>query len=379
MSAKADNPEGSYSEQLSEFDTQLRNRSDNTATIPDLTGTIKRLLLGNTDSESDIRGILHKRLQDGHIHDDTFRLVLGVLDGFVSEEVPTIPGVVPLSPGQQDDIDSSSIAAAPSTPPVLVDGQVPLGYVLRDRFQLEERIASGGMGVVYKALDRRLAEAGGLEPWVAIKLLNTQLASNPNAVRALQQEAAKGRCLSHPNIVRFIDIDRHDDMYFIVMEWLEGRSLANILEDGRGKSIDQRTALEIVSQIGQALDYAQRCGVVHADVKPSNIMVTPSGAVKLIDFGIARIRQQAEAEPGFNPAVLGSATPAYASMQVLTGETPVPADDVFSLGCLMYRLVAGYRVFGPRNAAEAAAEGMAPQRPRDLGDNEWRVLKKSLA
>jgi hypothetical protein len=66
-------------------------------------------------------------------------------------------------------------------------------------------------------------------------------------------------------------------------------------------------------------------------------------------------------------------------MQVLTGETPVPADDVFSLGCLMYRLVAGYRVFGPRNAAEAAAEGMAPQRPMELGDNEWRVLKKSLA
>ncbi len=116
MSAKADNLVGSYSEQLSEFDTQLRDRSDNTATIPDLTGTIKRLLLGNTDSESDIRGILHKRLQDGHIHDDTFRLVLGVLDGFVSEEVPTIPGVVPLSPEQQDGFVSEAVTGGGFAP-----------------------------------------------------------------------------------------------------------------------------------------------------------------------------------------------------------------------------------------------------------------------
>ncbi|MGH8168147.1 MAG: Calx-beta domain-containing protein, partial [Woeseiaceae bacterium] len=79
------------------------------------------------------------------------------------------------------------------------------------------------------------------------------------------------------------------------------------------------------------------------------------------------------------PGVLGAVTPAYSSMQVLTGEDPVPADDVFSLGCLMYRLVAGHRVFGPRNAAEAAEQGMEPQRPQGITDAQWRALKKSLA
>jgi serine/threonine protein kinase len=120
--------------------------------------------------------------------------------------------------------------------------------------------------------------------------------------------------------------------------------------------------------------------VIHADVKPANIMLTPSGQVKLFDFGIARIRQkQHDARNNFDPGVLGAITPAYSSMQVLTGEDPAPSDDVFSLGCLMYRLVAGHRVFGPRNAAEAAEQGMEPQRPQGLTDPQWRALKKSLA
>jgi hypothetical protein len=139
-------------------------------------------------------------------------------------------------------------------------------------------------------------------------------------------------------------------------------------------------ALDIVRQVGHALDYAHRCGVVHADVKPANIMVMPSGQVKLFDFGIARIRQrQHQTQKDFDPGVLGAVTPAYSSMQVLTGEDPTPADDVFSLGCLMYRMVAGHRVFGPRNAAEAAEQGMEPQRPHVLNDTQWRALRKSLA
>src|SRR5690606_19699919 len=140
------------------------------------------------------------------------------------------------------------------------------------------------------------------------------------------------------------------------------------------------TALDIVRQVGHALDYAHRCGVVHADVKPANIMIEPSGQVKLFDFGIARIRQkQLPTRREFDPGVLGAVTPAYSSMQVLTGEDPQPSDDVFSLGCLMYRLVAGHRVFGPRNAAEAAEQGMEPQRPHGLSDPQWRALKKALA
>ena len=108
-------------------------------------------------------------------------------------------------------------------------------------------------------------------------------------------------------------------------------------------------------------------------------MLMPNGDVKLLDFGVARVRQKhIESQKDFDPGVLGLLTPAYASMQVLTGEDPTPSDDVFSLACLAYRLLAGYRVFGPRNAAEAAEEGMKPQCPKGLDEARWKVLKKAL-
>ena len=115
-------------------------------------------------------------------------------------------------------------------PPAQVDRQVQVGSILRDRFVLLEKISGGSMGVVYKALDRRLAEAGSKETSVAVKVLAPKLAANAQALRALQQEATKGRCLVHPNIVRFIDLDREDNLYFLVMEWLEGHTLADILD-----------------------------------------------------------------------------------------------------------------------------------------------------
>jgi serine/threonine protein kinase len=180
--------------------------------------------------------------------------------------------------------------------------------------------------------------------------------------------------------VRFIDFDRDDDLYYIVMEWLEGRTLADILDSADSRKIDIETSFRIVGQIGKALEYAHRCGIVHADVKPGNIMILPSGDAKLFDFGVARVqqRQRVDAEE-FDPAVLGALTPAYSSMQVLTGEDPVPSDDVFSLACLLYRLVAGYRVFGPRNAAEAAEAGMSPQRLAGVSNGQWSVIRKALS
>ncbi|HLU06118.1 MAG TPA: protein kinase [Woeseiaceae bacterium] len=379
MSANLDSIEQSFSDQLSKFDAKIKTQEDNASLLNEIHASLTVLIARSGDHDEEIREILQKRYNAGKLRLETYQLVRNVLDRVVIESMVTMPDAV-------DDVDTDSSYRETTVIEGGAGEQEPrqehlqIGSLLRDRFLLQERVSGGSMGVVYKAHDRRLAEADGFDPWVAIKVLSPKLSRNAHALRALQQEAAKGRCLSHPNIVRFVDLDRDGDIYFIVMEWLEGRSLAAILDENKNTRIDLETSLDIVRQVGLALDYAHRCGVVHADVKPANIMLTSSGQVKLFDFGIARIRQkQQDGRSSFDPGVLGAITPAYSSMQVLTGEDPAPTDDVFSLGCLMYRLVAGHRVFGPRNAAEAAEQGMEPQRPQGLSDSQWRALKKSLA
>ena len=379
MSANLDSIEQSFSDQLSKFDSKISTQEDNASLLNEIHASLTVLLAQSGDHDDEIREILQKRYNAGKLRLETYQLVRNVLDRVVIESMTTMPDAVDHE-DTDDSYRSTTVIEGVSPGQEARQDHLQIGSVLRDRFLLKERVAGGSMGVVYKAHDRRLAEADGFDPWVAIKVLSPKLSRNAHALRALQQEAAKGRCLLHPNIVRFIDLDRDDDVYFIVMEWLEGRSLAAILDENKNTRIDLKTSLDIVRQLALALDYAHRCGVVHADVKPANIMVTPSGQVKLFDFGIARIRQkQQDARNSFDPGVLGAITPAYSSMQVLTGEDPAPADDVFSLGCLMYRMVAGHRVFGPRNAAEAAEQGMDPQRPPGLTDQQWRALKKSLA
>ncbi len=379
MNASLKSAEESFASHLDDFDLKIRSQDDNAPLLDEIHTTITVLLSKTRVEESTLRDVLQKRYNAGKLRLDTYQLVRNVLDRVAIESMATMPDAIDRD-DTGDSFRETTVIAKDSLRNAAPQDQLQVGTVLRDRFLLQERIAGGSMGVVYKALDRRLAETEGFEPWVAVKVLSSKLARNGYALRALQQEAAKGRCLTHPNIVRFIDLDREDDMYFIVMEWLEGRSLAAILDENRNKKIDLVTALDIVRQVGSALDYAHRCGVIHADVKPANIMISPAGQVKLFDFGVARIRQkESERRKDFDPGVLGAITPAYSSMQVLTGEDPTPADDVFSLGCLMYRMVAGHRVFGPRNAAEAAEQGMEPQRPLGISDTHWRALKKALA
>ena len=407
MSAETEKSRDTLAEQLASFDHKLHATANDVDMLTDIQEAIGSLLASSGSSEAEIRRVLQERYDAGELRKETFQLVKSMLDRFITEKVPTadapqsrvpepasrIPPVVsaapavpadPIVPAATNDSDDDQFGATTVIPVDALpannsaDSLVQPGSVLRDRFLLQKKVSGGSMGVVYKALDRRLAEAGADQTSVAIKVLSPQLAANGHALRALQQEASKTRCLVHPNIVRFIDLDRDDELYFLILEWLEGRTLADILDSADARSIDSEAAFRIVRQIGDALDYAHRCGIVHADIKPGNIMIMPNGDAKLFDFGVARVRQQ-QADGDFDPGVLGALTPAYSSMQVLGGEDPVATDDVFSLGCLLYRLVAGYRVFGPRNAAEASQAGMTPQRPQGLNDGQWKALKKALS
>jgi serine/threonine protein kinase len=416
MSANADKKDSAYDRQLAELETSLRRHENDESMLGEVGLAIRNLLAGNGESEAHIRQLLEREHDEGRLRPETYELVERLLAKIVAEQPaqaaevapahravdtvdfdPTVTDAVEApapvqehpqarepAPAQQNETPyvDTEVLEEPQEPvaPAPVQNQLQVGSVLRDRFLLKEVVSEGTMGAVYKAMDRRMAEAGEENPFVAIKVLNTRLSRNADALRALQQEAAKGRYLSHSNIVRFIDLDREGDEYYLVMEWLEGRSLAKILDSDKGNSLDFATTMDIIRQVGRALTYAHQLGVVHADVKPGNIIVSPDGTVKLIDFGVARVRQKEnEGKSRFDPNVMRAGSPAYSSMQVLTGEDPVPADDVFSLACLMYRLIAGHRVFGPRNAADAAQEGMEPQRPNGLSDGQWNALKKALA
>lgn len=376
---------------LSELNDNLDATVDDVQMLAEIQQGIGRLLADDDRVEGEIRDVLQEHFDGGNLRKETYQLVKAMLDRYAIEHsatmsdnvtYDTIGGPAPDENSEvgDDGFSSTTVLPGDAFEPVDADDQVQVGSVLRDRFLLQKRIAGGSMGVVYKALDRRLAEVSADNPYVAIKVLSPQLAKSGPGLRALQQEAAKGRNLTHPNIVRFIDFDRDDDLYFIIMEWLEGRTLADILDSPDGKHIKLADALGIVRQVGRALEFAHRAGIVHADVKPGNVMIAPNGDAKLFDFGVARVRQTQEQDArAGGAAVLRALTPAYSSMQVLTGEEPTPADDVFSLGCLMYRLVAGYRVFGPRNAAEAAEAGMTPQPIEALSDRQWAALKKAIS
>lgn len=395
MTADSEKKLDTLGDQLASLEEQLAASADDVALLADVHTGIDNLLAANGGNEAEIRQVLQERYEAGALRKETFQLVKSMLDRFVGEETPASESVdtydLPAHPkaepsilgeaqhlSDDDDFGTTTVIPKDIAAVTSPEAQVQVGSVLRDRFLLQEKVSGGSMGVVYKALDRRLAEVEADDPWVAIKVLSPKLAKHGQALKALQQEATKGRCLLHPHIVRFIDFDRDDDLYFLVMEWLEGRTLASILDSADAKTIDHDGAFGIVAQIGKALQYAHSCGIVHADVKPGNIMIMPNGDAKLFDFGVARVRQKQE-RGDFDPGVLGALTPAYSSMQVLTGEDPVAADDVFSLACLLYRLVAGHRVFGPRNAAEASQEGMKPQRPQGLRDSQWNALKKALS
>ncbi len=395
MSAESNKVRDTLADQLAHFDDRLNSAAADVEMLTDIQEGIGSMLSSDGVTEAEIRRVLQERYESGDLRKETFQLVKSMLDRYVTERVPTSPnatqrqaGSAPPEappaaaaanlPSDEDSFGATTVIPTNVLPINDADSLVQVGSVLRDRFLLKQKVSGGSMGVVYKALDRRLAEAGSEQTHVAIKVLSPQLAEDGHALRALQQEAAKTRCLIHPNIVRFIDLDRDGELYFLILEWLEGRTLADILDSPDARSIDAKAAFRIVRQVGEALDYAHKCGIVHADVKPGNIMIMPNGDAKLFDFGVARVRQK-HAESDFDPGVLGALTPAYSSMQVLGGEEPAAQDDIFSLGCLMYRLIAGYRVFGPRNAAEASQAGMKPQKPQSLSDEHWVALRKALA
>ncbi len=262
--------------------------------------------------------------------------------------------------------------------PVRMKGK---GDVLNNRFVLEECVGSGGMSTVYRALDRRKLEADDRYPYVAVKVLNLEFRAHPDSLIALQREAKKSQSLAHPNIVRVYDFDRDGSTVYMTMEYLSGESLAQKLRAPGFKGYPWNEAMRILEGIACALIFAHNNGIIHADFKPANVILTDKGEVKVIDFGIARAFKRPDDSDleatRFDPGSLGALTPTYASPEMLEQQKPDPRDDVYALACIAYEMLTGRHPFGRMQATEARDGGLQLER-RNLNRKQWKAMKAAL-
>ena len=287
---------------------------------------------------------------------------------------------VPLSPV------SLGAGRAPGTREYYFPRITPKNRVLKNRFILEKVLGVGGMGVVYKAKDRLKIEAKDRYPYVAIKMLNAEFNSHPEAFIALQRESSKTQSLSHQNIVQVFDFDRDEDVFFMTMEYMEGKPLDKLIKQYRTTGLPWDDVWEIIQDICRALQFAHAKNIVHADFKPGNIFVTTDGTAKVFDFGIARAVTSIEKTDGlsvhktiFDAGSLGGLTPAYASYEMLEGQEPDVRDDIYALGCITYELFTGRHPFGKQPADMAKKQHLKPERITGLKKRQWKALKKALA
>jgi serine/threonine protein kinase len=259
-----------------------------------------------------------------------------------------------------------------------------IGTVLKERFVLEEELGRGGMGSVFKALDRRKEEARDRDPHVAIKILGDEFKQHPDSFVALQREARRAQSLSHPNVVNVFDFDRDGPHVFMTMEYLEGTPLDKIIRELPRRGMPYADAWPIISGIGDALAYGHKKRVVHSDFKPGNVFICEDGTPKVLDFGISRPVRLPDDLPGtmtrFDPGeVFGGLTEAYAALEMFQRQSPDPRDDIYALACVCYELLTGRHPFDKASALEAEAKKIMPRRIRRLSDRQWRGLQNGLA
>lgn len=283
---------------------------------------------------------------------------------------------------------ASETSEAPIEP--IVDKQsakagarLTVGSVIGERYELLSQLGSGGMGSVFKAYDRLRAEAQDRNPYVALKILSERFKEHPDSMIALQREVRRAQTLAHPNVGTVHEFFRDGPHIYMTMELLDGKPLDHLLETvySNGLTVDQ--AWPIIEGVGRALEYGHKKGIVHSDIKPGNIFVCDDGAVKVLDLGISRPMPVADLPDSeqtlFDPGKrLGSLTPAYASLEMWSQDTPDPRDDIYALACVSYLLFTGRHPFDGQSAKKAYENKLSPKRVEHISRGQWMALSKGL-
>ena len=235
-----------------------------------------------------------------------------------------------------------------------------IGKTLDGLYRVESLIGTGGMANVYKAVV--VAQNGpvpaGTE--VAVKVLRQELMHDPDLVRRFKNESKAISLLNHPNIVKVYDVSVSDNLQYIVMEYVDGMTLREYLNE-RGGKLTSRETVHFISQILKALDHAHRNGVVHRDIKPQNIMLLDNGQLRMMDFGIARVSRAENQLTGGK--AMGSVH--YISPEQAKGEETDRKSDIYSVGVMMYEMLSGKLPFDADDVVEVALKQISDQ-PKSL-------------
>ncbi|MEO0562332.1 MAG: protein kinase [Chloroflexota bacterium] len=247
--------------------------------------------------------------------------------------------------------------------------------LLNGRYRLVAQQGSGGMAVIYKAIDNELGRT------VAIKILRPSLTSDPDFLRRFKNEARNVANLSHPNIVTVYDVGSDGDTHYIVMEFIDGSDLKKLIRKETKLPVD--VAVDLGIQICAGIGLAHRAGLVHADVKPQNVLLTSSREVKVTDFGIAQAFS--DTNSGERQAVVWG-SPHYFAPEQARGEKPSPASDVYSIGIVLFEMLTGQLPYSGSSQQELAmahirtevprVTDVNPQIPEELSRIVYKVMSK---
>ncbi|MBH0058434.1 protein kinase [Pseudoalteromonas sp. SWXJZ94C] len=256
-----------------------------------------------------------------------------------------------------------------------------LGKTISGRYLIEELIGQGGMSYIYRARDTFLENASRPEAFVAIKILLEEFSHSEEAIALLKDEAVKTQQLAHPNIVKVYSADSDGDLFYVTMEWVEGETLEQIIKRNKPNGMAYKKAKVILEQLADALIYAHNQGVIHNDLKPSNVILNSNGELKVLDFGIAKQKSNDD-KYAVNDAnstdSIGGYTPTYASPEQLKGNKASIKDDIFSYACIAYELLSSKHPFN-RIAADKLPQNNVVKRPSHCPLWLWKDVKKALS
>jgi serine/threonine protein kinase len=350
-------------------------------TLSALEGFIGALLRSDVVTPEDASAVLRGAVARGTLPPDLLRrLHLGPpIDAPAVSQTPaptvsTIfrPGqaAAPTAPTAFGRSSTGSTWTAPDIGPSAA--QIAVGTQLGGRYLLERVLGEGGMGVVYLASD---LEVKG--EYFAIKVLKPAIREYPEALALLREEVRRTRALGHPNIVGVYSLNSDRTNVYMIMEYLEGKTLSALIDEAFGRGMPFMRAWPLIDDMCAALAYAHDQSVIHSDIKTSNIFITTGGKAKLLDFGIARAARGRRNKA--NTAGLGALTPTYASCEMLEGRDPDARDDIYSLACVIYEMLSGRHPFSDHSAVEARDEKRNPAPLETLSRTQNAALARALA